>query len=87
MRIHHFIRVPAHFEREEMALEYADDADADNLALALRDEARSSDGVDGLFMAQTADVSRYARAESAVFDLSFATFLSPRLGSSVRKVP
>ena len=42
MRIHHFIRVPAHFEREEMALEYADDADADNLALALRDEARSS---------------------------------------------
>jgi len=71
MRIHNFIRAPAHFEREENG---SRNADADDLALALRDEAGSSDGVDGLSMAHAADVSRYARTESAVFDLSFASF-------------
>ena len=34
-------------------------------------------------MAQTADVSRYARAESAVFDLSFESF--PRAPARLRR--
>lgn len=36
MRIHRFIRAPPHFERGEMALV---NADADDLALALRDDS------------------------------------------------
>ena len=86
MRIHHFIRVPAHFEREEMALEDADDADADNLALALRDEARSSTAsMDSPW--HKPPMSRATRELNRPSSTSFATFLSPRLGSSVRKVP
>ena len=56
----------AHFER---AANGPLNADADDLALALRGESESSGGVFGLSMAYPADVSRYARTESAVFDL------------------